>query len=122
MSKHRVLSLKPPLPLEWRGQDGQNETEQPEHSASSGDSITSSTQIGFSVHTAHILRLRAAERGLCGVMSVEEIPVRLAFRIRVCLDARAVDAHGAVGQDGKVKHVALPDMCNHHLILQNLGP
>src|SRR5450432_3694904 len=51
MSKHRVLSLKPQLRLEWRGQDGQNETEQPDHSASLGDSITSSTRIRFSVHT-----------------------------------------------------------------------
>src|SRR6266850_497297 len=52
MSKHRVLSFKPQLRLEWRGQNGQNETEQPGHSASLGDSITSSTQIRFSVHTA----------------------------------------------------------------------
>src|SRR5437899_9615879 len=52
MSKHRVLSFKPQLRLEWRGQDGQNETEQPDHSASLGDSITSSTRIRFSVHTA----------------------------------------------------------------------
>src|ERR1700694_2289090 len=51
MSKHRVFSFKPQLRLEWRGQDGQNETEQPDHSASLGDSITSSTQIRFSVHT-----------------------------------------------------------------------
>src|SRR3984893_8441536 len=51
MSKHRVLSFKPQLRLEWRGQDGQSETEQPDHSASLGDSITLSTQIGFSVHT-----------------------------------------------------------------------
>src|SRR5258705_11408410 len=51
MSKPRVLSFKPQLRLEWRGQDGQNETEQPDHSASLGDSITSSTQIRFSVHT-----------------------------------------------------------------------
>jgi hypothetical protein len=51
MSKHRVLSLKPQLQLEWRGQDGQNETEQTDHSASLGDSVTSSTQIRFSVHT-----------------------------------------------------------------------
>src|SRR6266404_2724765 len=51
MSKHRVLSFKPQLRLERRGQDGQNETEQPDHSASLGDSITSSTQIRFSVHT-----------------------------------------------------------------------
>jgi hypothetical protein len=29
----------------------QKETEQPDHSASLGDSITSSTRIGFSVHT-----------------------------------------------------------------------
>jgi hypothetical protein len=41
MSKHRVLGLKPQLRLERRGQDGQNETEQPDHSASLGDSITS---------------------------------------------------------------------------------
>src|SRR5260370_24900633 len=39
------------LRLEWRGQDGHNQTEQPGHSASLGDSITSSTQIRFSVHT-----------------------------------------------------------------------
>src|SRR5258708_3074276 len=51
MSKHRVLSLKPQLRLEWRGQDGQNETEQPDHSASLGDSIMASTRIWFSVHT-----------------------------------------------------------------------
>jgi hypothetical protein len=43
MSKHRVLIFKPQLRLEWRGQHRQNETEQPDHSASLGDSITSST-------------------------------------------------------------------------------
>src|SRR5258708_25358976 len=52
MSKPRVLSLKPQLRPEWRGQDGQSETEQLDHSASLCDSITSSTQIRFSVHTA----------------------------------------------------------------------
>ena len=51
MSKHRVLSLKPQLRLERRGQDGQNETKQSNHSASLGDSITSSTQTRFSVQT-----------------------------------------------------------------------
>jgi hypothetical protein len=51
MSKHRVLGFKPQLRLEWRAQDGQNETEQPDHSASIGDSITASTQIRFLVHT-----------------------------------------------------------------------
>jgi hypothetical protein len=51
MSKHRVLNFKPQLRPEWQGQDGQHETEQPDHSASSSDSITSSTQVRFSVHT-----------------------------------------------------------------------
>src|ERR1700746_3536831 len=50
MSKHRVLSIKPQLRLEWRDQDGQNEKEQPYHSASLGDSIAPSRRIGFSVH------------------------------------------------------------------------
>jgi hypothetical protein len=54
MSKHRVLSLKPQLRLEWQGHDGQNEIEQPDHSASLGDSITASTRIRFSVHTGSI--------------------------------------------------------------------
>jgi hypothetical protein len=51
MPKHRVLSLKPQLRLKWRGQDGHNETEQPNHCGSLGDSITSSTRTTFSVHT-----------------------------------------------------------------------
>jgi hypothetical protein len=51
MSKRRVLSFKPQLRLEWRSQDSQNKTEQPDHSASLGDSITSSTWIRFSVRT-----------------------------------------------------------------------
>src|SRR5205809_228394 len=55
MSKHRVLGFKPQLRLERQGQDGQNETEQPNHSASLGDSITSSTRMRFSVHTPPII-------------------------------------------------------------------
>jgi hypothetical protein len=51
MSKHRVLCFKPCLRLEWRGQDGQNEPEQPDHSASLDDSITASTRMRLSVHT-----------------------------------------------------------------------
>jgi hypothetical protein len=61
MSKHRVLRFKPQLRLERRGQDGQNETKQPDHSASLGDSITSSTQIRFSVHTT-IVKLKESHR------------------------------------------------------------
>ena len=34
MPKHRVLSLKPHLRLDWRGQDGQDEKQKPDHSAS----------------------------------------------------------------------------------------
>jgi hypothetical protein len=34
MSKHRILGFKPQLRLEWRGQDSQHETQQPDHSAS----------------------------------------------------------------------------------------
>jgi hypothetical protein len=51
MSEHRVLGFKPQPRLERRGQNGQNGTEQPDHFASLGDSITSSTRIRFSVHT-----------------------------------------------------------------------
>jgi hypothetical protein len=47
MSKRRILSFKPQLRLEWRGQDGKSETEQPDHFASLGDFITSSTRISF---------------------------------------------------------------------------
>jgi hypothetical protein len=42
MSKLCVLGFKPQLRLEWRGQDGQSETEQPDHSASLGDSNAAS--------------------------------------------------------------------------------
>jgi hypothetical protein len=65
MSKHRVLSFRPYLRLEWRGQDGQNETEQPDHSASLGVSIASSTRIRFSVHTGCL------EDGLVGPIGTE---------------------------------------------------
>jgi hypothetical protein len=51
VSKQRVLSFKPQLRLEWQGQDGQKETEQPDHSASLSDFTKSSTRIRFSAHT-----------------------------------------------------------------------
>jgi hypothetical protein len=66
MSKHGVLSFKPQLRLEWRGQNVQNETEQPDHSASLGDSITSSTRIRFSVHTGPRIKRRNAKVELQG--------------------------------------------------------
>src|SRR5712664_2891345 len=51
MSERGMLSLKPDLRLEWRGQDRHDETQEPDHSASLGDSGASSTRIKFSVHT-----------------------------------------------------------------------
>src|ERR1700730_7435969 len=75
MSKHRVLGFKPYLRLERRGQDGQHETEQPDHSASLGDSITSSTRIRFSVHTSLDMR---AEKG-----SIRR-PAGVTFTPRAC--------------------------------------
>src|SRR5258708_38713151 len=51
MSKHRVLSFKPQLRPERRGQHGQHETEQPDHSTSLGDSVAPSILIGCSGHT-----------------------------------------------------------------------
>src|ERR1700738_3810439 len=69
MSKHRVLSFKPYLRLERRGQDSQKETEQPDHPASLGDSIASSTRIRFSVHTVVSIRVRRA--GLVMFQAIE---------------------------------------------------
>jgi hypothetical protein len=51
-SERRVLSFKPQPRLERRDQDGQHETEKPDHRASLGDSVTSTTRTMFSVHTA----------------------------------------------------------------------
>jgi len=64
MPENRILRLKPALRLEWRGKDGQNKPNQRDHSASLGDSITSSTRIRFSVHTgaARTMRPRRADR------------------------------------------------------------
>jgi hypothetical protein len=62
MSKRCVLSFKPQRRLEWRGQDGQNETEQPDHSASLSDFTTSSTRIRFSVHTGESEALISLQR------------------------------------------------------------
>src|SRR4051794_13447451 len=76
MSKHRVLSLKPQLRLEWRGQDGQNETEQPDHSTSLGDSVTSSTRMRFSAHTCRRERLQEASRLCDGSFSAMPFPRR----------------------------------------------
>jgi hypothetical protein len=52
MSKHRVLSFKPHLRLEWRCQHGQSEAEQPNHHASLDDSSAAShSDEVFGTHT-----------------------------------------------------------------------
>ena len=58
-SERGILGLQPHLRLEWRGQDRQDKTQEPDHSASLGDSITSATRIRFSVLTGR------AERETC---------------------------------------------------------
>src|SRR5258708_21710853 len=40
MSKYRILSLKPALRLEWRGQHGQNEADQRHHLANLANSVS----------------------------------------------------------------------------------
>src|SRR5580692_700270 len=61
LPKHRVLGLQPHLRLEWSGQDGQRETQKPDHSASLSDSVTSSTRITFSVHTGDFFSIENFE-------------------------------------------------------------
>src|ERR1700694_1780925 len=66
--------------------DGQNETEQPDHSASLVDSITSSTRIRFSVHTGLRLQsVKAAWRSrLCTatLQTVDDIHLSSSLRAR----------------------------------------
>src|SRR5260370_32916960 len=78
MSKHRVLSFKPQLRLEGRGQDGQSEAEQPDHTASLGDSITSSTRIRVSVLTMGLISFNQGNRLLAGrcYCSLQSGPVK----------------------------------------------
>jgi hypothetical protein len=52
MSERGILSLKPDLRLEGRGQESHDETHELDHSASLDNSITSATRIRFSVQTA----------------------------------------------------------------------
>src|SRR3984893_11377328 len=94
MSKHRVLNFKPQLRLEWRGQDGQNETEQPDHSASLGDSITSSTRIRFSVQTVLLPKqawpLYAGFRSMPQTVERSHRPRRLQVGIACSFKRRAM--------------------------------
>jgi hypothetical protein len=96
MSKHRVLSLKPQLRLEWRGQDGQSETEQPDHSASLGDSITSSTRIRFSVHTRTLAGAVCSRSDLANVAA--EL-LRALFPMKKAVRLLGVSVSGFVGEE-----------------------
>jgi hypothetical protein len=61
------------LRLEWQGQDGQKETEQPDHSASLSDFTTSSTRIRFSVHTS--LNSEAADKRSAACLIWEKLSI-----------------------------------------------
>jgi hypothetical protein len=62
MPNRRVLDFKPQPRLERGGENGQRETEKPDHPASLGDFVTSSTRTKLSVHTPD-LRDRGAQAG-----------------------------------------------------------
>ena len=70
--------------------DRQSETEQPDHSASLGDSITSSTRTRFSVHTRSRVRAEVRERRpRFDEVNDEDVPRRLWARsattaLRMC--------------------------------------
>jgi hypothetical protein len=89
MAKHRVLSFKPQLRLEGRGQDGQSETEQPDHSVSLSDSISSSIGIRFSVHTT----LNISYHVMYGAPTISGI----AYNVSGMLRENSVHASGALG-------------------------
>src|ERR1700704_4211438 len=55
MSERGILSLKPALRLEWRGQARHDEPQEPDHSVSLGDSGASSTRMKFSLHTTRTM-------------------------------------------------------------------
>src|ERR1700736_4330498 len=126
MSKHRVLGFKPQLRLEWRGQDGQNETKQPDHSASLGDFFTSSTRIRFSVHTtarssfaptSFVLLSRAARKIALDRLSLERsrpdnlFPVKSASAATVAVasaastSARVISAETISGDDRSTSRI-----------------
>jgi hypothetical protein len=87
MSKHRVLGFKPQLRLKWRGQDGENEIEQPDHSANLGDSITASTRIMFSVHTGVLDGLFRAATKHSVHLTPHEVVIARATKAAARLDA-----------------------------------
>jgi hypothetical protein len=63
--------------------------------------------------------MRVAERCLCRVKRLEEIPAGLTLGIRVCLDARPVQTHDAICQDWEMEDVAVLNMGENDLSFQN---
>jgi hypothetical protein len=104
MSKHHVLSFKPQLRLELRGQHRQNETEQPDHFASLGDSITPSTPIRFSVHPsgAAVTPRRLGTGGAMSKFGIAVIAVVLVTALSSAAPAKG-RGHFGLGPLGSVK-------------------
>jgi hypothetical protein len=79
LPKHCILRLKPALRLKRQCQDGQNETEQPDHSVSVRESASLSRRFGFSVHTPHNRR-RVPRFRLSHPSPMDQKSVRLPLR------------------------------------------
>jgi hypothetical protein len=67
--------------------NGQGETEQPDHSASLGDSVTSSTRTGFSAHTAERLKAEDGDEAAVDAATLNVVAHRLENLIH---DRRAI--------------------------------
>ena len=96
------FQLQAQLRLEWRGQDGPSETEQPDHFVSWGNSVTLSTRMRFSAHTVGQYPARTLffgnpwqldELGRRGIRSIEWIKQYLRHRGRSHGKAEKLDIH-----------------------------
>jgi hypothetical protein len=111
MSKHSVLSFKAQLRLEWRGEHGQSETEQPDHSANLGHSITSSTRITFSVHTGVILSANFWRR----FATIDNV---IAIKVAPFNRNRTLDVLRGVAAAGALDRVALYTGNDDHTLVE----
>jgi transposase len=123
MSERGILSLKPDFRLEWRGQDRHDETQEPDHSASLGDSGASSTRITFSVHTAYIFGAVCPQRGATAALVVPTANTEVMSLHLAEIGRRVVPgSHAALVLDGAGYHVAKNLAVPHNITLVPLPP